>query len=178
MKCDVFNIWAEHMTDLKNYASKRVRNTDDVNDILQSVLIKFTKYCETKNDVKNFKGWLYRITHNAIIDFYKQSNLLVKSEPNDLAFQDNQGNSENIFIWLHYFIDSLPAKYSVPLKLHDLERKPQKEIADLLDLTLEATKSRILRARKMLKNKFEECGVIEHSENQLLYTITKPCCLS
>lgn len=178
MKCNVFNIWTDYKDDLKGYINKRVHDKDDVNDILQCVLIKFTKYCETKNDVQNIKGWLYRITHNTIIDYFKQSNRTAKTELNGLEVQDYQTDNENIFIWLHNFIDSLPTKYSLPLRLSALERKPQKEIADQLGLTLEATKSRIQRARRMLRDKFEECGIVEHIENQMLYTITKSCCLT
>lgn len=178
MKCDVFNIWKVYKEDLKAYINKRVPDRDDANDILQTVLIKFARYCETKNDVQNIKGWLYKITQNTIIDYFKNSNRTTNFQHSDLAIQDYKEFYDNIFIWLHNFIDSIPTKYSIPLRLSDLERKPQKEIADQLGLTLEATKSRIQRARKMLKDKFEECGIIEKSDSQLLYTVTKSCCLT
>lgn len=150
MKCDVFHIWINNKDNLKGYISKRVVDKSDVDDILQSVLIKFANYCETRNDVQNIKAWIYRITQNTIIDFYKKSNWTTSSDLEILKLQDNQTYDENIFIWLYNFIDDLPGKYSIPLRLSDLERKPQKEIAEQLGLTLEATKSRIQRARKML----------------------------
>ena len=179
MQCDVFNIWITYRDDLKGYVSKRVADKADADDILQSVLIKLVNYCEKKNDVRNVKGWIYRITQNTIIDFVKKSGRTANTDFETLIVQDHQDYDENVFVWLHNFIDSLPDEYAIPLRLSDLERKPQKDIAERLGLTLEATKSRIQRARKMVRQKFDECGIVEQTENQtFLFTITKSCCLT
>ena len=145
MKCDIYKIWETHNKELKGYVRKRVSNENDVEDILQTVLIKITNYCETKNNVKHVKAWIYKITQNTITDFYKQSNKNTK----------------------------------IAMELSDIEGVPQKTIADQLGLTLVATKSRIQRARKKLKEKFDECGEMEHIDNQTLsFTVTKSCCLA
>lgn len=47
--------------------------------------------------------------------------------------------------------------YEKPLYLSDIEQKPQQEIADILQLSLTATKSRIQRARKQLKELISDC---------------------
>lgn len=179
MKCDIFKLWETHREDLKGYVGKRVSNDHDINDILQSVLIKITNYCEVKNDVTYVKSWVYRITHNTIVDFYKNSKRTTSFDFENLRLQSTlAAYNENIYVWLHTFIDNLPVKYAEPLKLSDIEGKPQKEIAKELGLTLVATKSRIQRARKMLKEKFAECGITERSDSQSLeYTVTKKCCL-
>lgn len=179
MKCDIYTIWETYQIDLKSYVRKRVSNENDVNDIIQSVLIKITNYCETKNNVKYMKPWLYKITQNTIIDFYKKSKrITTNADFEHLHLQNDQDYDENIFIWLHNFIDKLPTKYSEPLILSDIKGKSQKKIAEQLGLTLTATKSRIQRARRKLREKFDECGTVDPSENQLFsYTITKACCL-
>lgn len=178
MKCDIFNIWKIHADKLKGYIKKRVSDENDIDDIMQSVLIKITNYCEKKKDVKYIKAWIYRITQNTIIDYYKKEERTVNINCERLTLQTTQEYNENIFIWLHNFIERLPKEYSEPLKLSDIEGKPHQKIAEQLGLTLSATKSRIQRARKKLREKFDECGTVEHSENQLFtYTITKSCCL-
>jgi len=178
MKCDIFNTWVTYRNDLKGYVKKRVPYENDVDEILQSVLIKITNYCESKNDVKYLKAWIYKITQHTIADFYKQSNRTTKIDLEYLHLQNTPKYDESIYIWLYNFIDNLPPKYSIPLKLSDIEGKPQKEIADQLGLALATAKSRIQRARKMVKSKFNECGVVEHSENKpLAFTITKHCCM-
>lgn len=179
MKCDIYTIWETYQKDLKAYVCKRVSNIEDANDIVQSVLLKATNYCTHKKNVTHIKAWLYRITQNTISDYYKQvkqtkSNVGLEN----LAQPNPQAYDENIFVWLYTFIDRLPSKYATPLRLSDIKRIPQKEIANELGLTLTATKSRIQRARKMLRDKFEECGKIEASENQFMsYRVTKTCCL-
>lgn len=179
MKCDIYTIWETYQIDLKSYVRKRVSNENDVNDIMQSVLIKITNYCETKNNVEYMKPWLYKVTQNTIIDFYKKSKrITTNADFEHLHLQNDQDYDENIFIWLHNFIDKLPTKYSEPLILSDIKGKSQKKIAEQLGLTLTATKSRIQRARRKLREKFDECGTVDPSKNQLFsYTITKACCL-
>ncbi|PRD54596.1 sigma-70 family RNA polymerase sigma factor [Sphingobacterium gobiense] len=179
MKCDIFNIWAAYRQEIKGYVKKRVTDEDDVNDIMQSVLIKITDYCETKNNVKFIKAWLYKVALNTLIDFHKKSKrTTTHSNFGQLYLHSQQEYDENIFVWLYNFIDELPTEYSEPLRLSDIEGMPQKEIAEQLGLTLTATKSRVQRARKMLRNKFDECGTVEPSESySMSYTITKSCCL-
>ncbi|MEK7854587.1 MAG: sigma-70 family RNA polymerase sigma factor, partial [Acidobacteriota bacterium] len=50
-------------------------------------------------------------------------------------------------------IVTLPTKYRVPIILRDIEGKTYDEIAEILDLGLGTTKSRISRARGLLKEK-------------------------
>lgn len=178
MKCDIFNIWEDHRTDLRSYVGKRVNNEHDVNDIMQTVLIKVTNYCERKNDVRHIKAWIYRIAQNTIIDFYKKSRKTSNANLERLHLYVSDEYDENVYVWLDNFIEGLPIEYSIPLRLSDIEGRPQKKIAAHLGLTLSATKSRILRARKKVRAKFDECGIVECSESQIWrFTITKSCCL-
>lgn len=179
MKCDIFNIWEDYRDGLKGYIIKRVHDENDAEDILQSVLIKVTNHCEKKNNVKHVKAWMYKVTNNTIIDFYKQSSRTINTDLAQLYLHHSQRYDESVFFWLDVFIDNLPVKFSLPLRLSDIEGKSQKEIAQQLGLTLAATKSRIQRARKKLREKFDKCGSVEQSENQTLsYTITKSCCFA
>ncbi|AWW29399.1 RNA polymerase subunit sigma [Echinicola strongylocentroti] len=179
MKCDIYTIWQTYQNDLRAYVRKRVSNVEDADDIVQSVLIKITSYCERKNNVTHIRAWLYRITQNTIVDYYKKSDqTTTEVSLENLDFPSFQDYDENIYVWLNKFIKTLPSKYALPLHLFDIKGKPQKEVAKQLGLTLSATKSRIQRARIMLRDKFDECGKMEASENQFMsYSITKTCCL-
>ncbi|MFD2037354.1 sigma-70 family RNA polymerase sigma factor [Belliella marina] len=179
MKCDIYNFWLSHKDELHGYISKRIPDRNDVDDILQAVLIKVTNYCESKNDVIHIKAWMYKITQNTIIDFHKKSIRNTNTEIGYSNLQYHPDYGENVYFWLHKFINRLPDEFSIPLRLSDLKGLPQKDIAKQLGLTLEATKSRIQRARKKVRLKFDECGVLEKPGNHPLeFTITKPCCLA
>ena len=52
-------------------------------------------------------------------------------------------------------IAALPEKYRVPIILRDIEGKSYDEVAEIMDLGLGTTKSRISRARALLKEKLE-----------------------
>ncbi|WBX76021.1 sigma factor-like helix-turn-helix DNA-binding protein [Tenacibaculum ovolyticum] len=58
----------------------------------------------------------------------------------------------------------LPEEYSTPLYLSDIEQKKQQEIAEILNLSLTATKSRIQRARKKLKELITNCIDISYNK--------------
>ncbi|AGA80491.1 sigma-70 family RNA polymerase sigma factor [Echinicola vietnamensis] len=180
MKCDVYTIWETYQRQLHAYVRKRVSNTYDAEDILQTVLIKVTNHCEQRNDVAHITPWLYRITQNTINDHYKRSKKIVPTDDQtNLSREQEGGYDEDFFVWLHKFMDQLPSKYARPLHLSDIKGVPQKEIAEKLGLSLTATKSRIQRARKILRERFDECGKVEASGDQLLsYNITKSCCLN
>jgi RNA polymerase sigma-70 factor (ECF subfamily) len=53
---------------------------------------------------------------------------------------------------------ALPETYSVPLVLRYAESLTYAEIAEILDITIPALKSRLFRARNMLAEKLEEKG--------------------
>jgi len=59
----------------------------------------------------------------------------------------------------------LPAKYSEPLIMSDIENIPLKIIGEKLGISLSATKMRVQRARKMLLNLFHECCEIEYTKS-------------
>ncbi len=52
-------------------------------------------------------------------------------------------------------IATLPGKYRAPLVLRDIEDKSNEEVAEILGLDLDTTKSRISRARSLLKEKLK-----------------------
>lgn len=58
-------------------------------------------------------------------------------------------------------LELLPKKYAEPLELSDIEGLKQQEVAEKLGLSLTATKSRVQRGRKLLKEQITECVHVE-----------------
>lgn len=156
--CDVAALWLEHKAALKNYIFKRVKDEELTKDILQEVLLKVYNFCFSRSGVKNVRSWLYQIAHNTIIDHFRKefknrnlkSDLELIEEDENLAFNEALGYIEPL-------LGFLPVKYAVPLRMADLEGMKQADIADKLNLSLTATKSRIQRARELLKKEFITC---------------------
>ena len=66
--------------------------------------------------------------------------------------------------YLRPLLSLLPEHYATPLRLADLEGMKQQDIADRVGLGLSAVKSRIQRARVMLREKIVECSHLELDE--------------
>ena len=160
--CDVPALSKEHKNELRNFILKRVKDQDLTNDILQDVLMKVYKFCISKSGVRNIRSWLFQIAQNTITDYYRK-----QSKFSDL---DNLTEIENVDQNLAFseasnyilpMLDFLPKEYAVPLKLADIDNMKQADIAKKLNLGLPATKSRIQRARQLLKVEFIACCYFE-----------------
>jgi RNA polymerase sigma-70 factor, ECF subfamily len=176
--CDVPALWFEHKTALKGYIHKRVADEDLVNDILQEVLLKVYKFCLSKSGVRNIRSWLFQITQNTITDHYRKNSHFTPLTESDDQFEDGDNTSfSEAAEFILPMINLLPGEYSLPLKLSDVDGMKQQEIAERLQLGLSATKSRIQRARAMLKDIFAECCIMEmNSAGQLISFDIRPDC--
>lgn len=157
--CDVPALWIEHKNALKNYIFKRVKDEDLSNDILQEVLLKVYNFCLSKSGVRNVRSWLYQITHNTMVDHFRKESKKGQSGNMEVEFVEEDENLafKEALEYIEPLISFLPQEYAVPLKMADLEGMKQVEIAQKLNLSLTATKSRIQRARSLLKAEFITC---------------------
>lgn len=161
VNCDVPGLWEEHKQMLRAYILKRVKDPELTEEILQEVLLKVYGFCIRTSGVKNLKSWLFQIAHNCIIDnFRKQRKLSDVDLPEEIEEDENLAFKEAIE-YLEPLIGFLPADYAVPLKLSDIDGLKQAEVAQKLNLSLSATKSRIQRARVLLKQEFITCCHLE-----------------
>lgn len=174
--CDIFEIWEEYKSSLLGYIKKRVVNDDDAKDILQDVLLKSYQFCSKGKTVLHLKSWLFKITQNTIVDYYKKNknisfNLDFVDEVNQISLIGEASEYIKVLLQL------LPEEYAIPLYMYDLDNISQKEIAQKLNLSLPNTKSRIQRGRLKLKERFLECCVVEFDENgEMISFDIKPDC--
>ena len=152
----VWSLWADYQDALKKYVFRYTKNEEITNDIVQDTLLKIHNSCCSDKDIKNVRSWLFQIAHNVMIDFFKKSN----KESYKIVHQiiDNKDDIyEELSIYIEPLISFLPEKYATPLKMADIEGLKQQEIANKLGLSLAGAKSRIQRARKLLKEEIHTC---------------------
>lgn len=123
--------------------------------------------------------WLYRIAHNHCKNRFKQRDRQREMEGPSLdagAFGraeegEEAGASRDVADWnyspsrlleqkelralIEKAVDNLPADYKVVLVLRDQQDLSYNEIADVTGLTLEAVKTRLNRARNMVRQRVE-----------------------
>ena len=57
---------------LRVYLRSRVSNEEDVEDLLQTIWIKFMTHADSIRTESAITGWLYRVAGNTVTDFYRQ----------------------------------------------------------------------------------------------------------
>jgi len=165
--CNLNDVIQNFYNNLKTYLTLRVKNNDLAEDILQEVMLKVTIAHQNNLEVKNLKAWLYQITRNTLVDYYRKNEKPVLKNEDELkdSVYYIQEDSFNISDYIIPMIELLPEKYSIPLMLSDIDNITQAEISSKLNLSLSATKMRIQRARKMLYNLFIKCCNIKYDKN-------------
>ena len=157
------DIWDDHKSHLLGFINTKIDDENISYDILQEVSIKLFNHVNQKKVISNHKNWLFQVTRNTIADHYRkhqrQTNFSIE-EPNYTLESTSCVCDLSGFVIQKY----LPEKYGKPLYLSDIEQMPQQEIAETLNLSLTATKSRIQRAREKLKALISDCIDIEFNK--------------
>ncbi len=142
--------------------ARKVRDESARDDLLHEVFIKFAAKFDTLNHQDNLCGYLHRITDNTIIDHYRRENRFLLTDDENVfekvarapAADDDCKLAD---CCLKSFINQLSPKYKEALILTELEGKSQKETAEELGLSYSGLKSRVKRAREMLKKAILDC---------------------
>ncbi|MGI9950077.1 RNA polymerase sigma factor SigZ [Vibrio hyugaensis] len=170
--------WLAHKEQLKNYIVKQTGDPDLADDILQEVYIKASQKIDQLEARSKIKSWLYRITHNAIMDHYRShrsyEELIDNQVEEELPIELE--NLQNIGQCLRPMFDCLPEKYRQAMVLAELDGLPQQTVADQLGLSLSGTKSRIQRGRVKLKEILMDCCNIEVGREGIVDFSPKPEC--
>ena len=172
----IVNVWSVSKDGLYNYALKKTKDKDIAQEILQQVLMKIYQACSNKTEIRNLRAWLFQVTHNAIIDYQKEQKKL-KNIPQKQIPSEDQSIWAELAFYIEPLIGFLPSKYAIPLELSVLKGLKQAEIAEQLNLSLSATKSRILRAKNLLRQEIETCCHLEkRADGQVLDFCIKDSC--
>jgi RNA polymerase sigma-70 factor (ECF subfamily) len=155
-------IWADFGSKLLSFIKARVNNPENAEDILQEVFIKIHEKSNQLKDERKLTSWIYQITRNAIIDYHRKKKIPVTSEFTELSSDTPEADLTPQFVkCMIPFVKELPDKYRYALEKTVYGDLSQKEYAEELNITYSAVKSRVQRARQMLKELFTECCSIK-----------------
>ena len=163
-------IWHEYHIRLAAFIGSKVAQ-DVVDDLLQEVFIKIHTHIDSLKEGVKLESWLYQITRNTIIDYYR-SNRTTEELPEWIE-QPQPEEEENIrkelSSCLEPMVKELPEKYRIAVQLSEIENKPQKEVAEQEEISLSGAKSRVQRGRVLLKQMLHDCCEFEISKkNQVI----------
>lgn len=155
----------QHVDELFRHASFRLSDRERARDLVQDTYLKAWDQVQNGAEIRHWRGFLYRILNNLIIDEYrrtKESSLdaILDEDPTALseklssegrAAVEDRLNDELLIEHIRALIPELPEAYRVAVTLRYVDGFSPKEIADLLDISENVASVRIHRAVAKLK---------------------------
>jgi RNA polymerase sigma-70 factor (ECF subfamily) len=136
---------------------------DDAKDILQDGFIKvFTQLKTFDKEKGSFESWLKRIIVNQAIDCYRKKKTIIHAMPaeelGDEIPDDNAEADEFDFSQeeLLSMVQQLPDGYRTVFNLYVMENMGHRDIAALLGVTENTSKTQFFKARKLLREKINQ----------------------
>lgn len=171
-----------HMDALYNFAFHLTLNEDDANDLVQETFLKAYRFIESYQQGTNAKAWLFKILKNGFINEYRRKT----KQPARVEFDDivsfhdteDEGRVEYLDLRQELFqgmlgdevtraLNELPVDFKTIILLCDIEEFSYEEIAKIIDIPIGTVRSRLHRARNILKEKLREYAQQEgYKENR------------
>jgi RNA polymerase sigma-70 factor, ECF subfamily len=157
----------EHGNSVLYLAYSYVKDRSIAEDIAQEVFLKAYTHVDRFQWDATIKTWLYRITVNRCKDYLKSWSYrtTVLSNVIDLAMGAPKEKETEMILMekdeksnLAQTIFSLPLKYREVIYLYYFQELGFNEISDLLNINTNTLKSRMKRAKEMLKKELEKGG--------------------
>lgn len=144
-----------HKTDIYNYAVNMLGDPDGAGDVLQDVFLRLFEKLNNGNGIIDVKNWLFICARNRCLNLIRESRL--RSGPAVFSEKDSTQISENVRLGrvLRALAD-LPVDQREALTLKALQEFSYAEIALIMQKTVPAVRSLIYRARRQLKERFEQ----------------------
>jgi RNA polymerase sigma-70 factor (ECF subfamily) len=162
-------IFHQYAPRIYNLARRMLANDADGEDVTQDVLLQVVRKLNTFRGEADFATWLHRVTVNAALVHRRKSAPRLAREASASAkdMEDSGRPVSFTSLWaagpdsqligqetrelIERAVRGLPEKYRDPFVLSDLEGRSNAEIGGLLGLSLPAVKSRLHRARLLLR---------------------------
>jgi RNA polymerase sigma factor (sigma-70 family) len=156
---------------LYNFAYRLTLDEDDANDLVQETYMKAYRFFDSYEQGTNAKAWLFRILKNSFInDFRKKSKQPSKVDYQEVeSFYNSDDVDENITTDLRIesvqemigdevanALNALAVDFRTIIILCDLEGFTYEEMAKILDIPIGTVRSRLHRARNLLKDKLKK----------------------
>jgi len=160
-----------HIDSMYNFAYRLTFDEDDAKDLVQDTYLKAYRFIQSFEQGTNAKAWLFRILKNSFInDFRKKSKQPAKVDYQEVeTFYNSEDVDKSITTDLRVdavqdmigdeisnALNSLDVDFRTVIILCDLEGFKYDEMAKILDIPIGTVRSRLHRARNLLKEKLND----------------------
>jgi RNA polymerase sigma-70 factor (ECF subfamily) len=138
---------------LYRYAIFLINDTAKTEDIIQNIFISlYDKLINDKNEINNLNAYLHCAVKNQVYKAIKKNEKEVEFEETkyEQVVQQNYDDTE-LFELIKKAINKLEPKYKEPYVLKEFNGMSHKEIAEILNLSVEGVRTRVHRAQLKIK---------------------------
>lgn len=159
-------LFASYHTKIRRYILSMVHDPAEADDLTQEVFLQVHRKMDSLRDPDAVVSWLYRIATHLCYDRFRKTSRQPRLEPldpgdrmetgplGDIADQlrlDRALEQTDMSACVRGYIEELSTEYRQVIFLHDLEEVTNREIAQMLGISLDAVKIRLHRARGKLQ---------------------------
>ena len=149
----VLAAWHRHEAELRGFLVGRVRDVDDVDDVLQDVFLKSMREGADFCRLDNPRAWLFRVARNALVDRFRVSRPQEEIPEHLVALEDDgRAPVDELDACMRRNLQELAPEDRQVIEACDLGGMRQQAFAEASGLSLAAVKSRLLRARQRLRD--------------------------
>jgi RNA polymerase sigma-70 factor (ECF subfamily) len=181
---DFKTIYDEHYPRILQYLTRLV-GPNDAEDTAQDVFDKINSGLAGFQGKSKLSTWIYRIATNTAIDrsrsaAYRHAVERIEidgdtdHDPRSVSDDHRPPDTDQLVIrkemrdCINEYIESMPHSYKTVIVLSDLEGLANKEIAEILDISIDNAKIRLHRARAKLKKMLSEACDFYYTEQSTL----------
>ena len=154
MKPPTEKVFQAHGDRLFSIAYTVCQNREDAEDAMQDTMIRYSCAKKEFESEEHIKAWLIRVVINRAKDirssFWRRNQANWEEEMASLPFEEPEDSR------LFQAVMNLPEKYRTVIHLFYYEDYDIKEIAHILKCPSGTVKSRLSRARALLKDRLKE----------------------
>ncbi len=150
-------LYARYNQPLLHTAYRMLGNKEDAEDAVQTTFLKVYKSIKNFQYKSKFSTYLFRILLNACIDIGKKKKKnnfrsMEKIENINIKYPDYEVKQE-----IEQALEKIPPKQRECFLLFTVGDRKQKEIAEILDISIGGVKSNIFQAKSKLRSYLSEC---------------------
>jgi RNA polymerase sigma-70 factor (ECF subfamily) len=164
--------WRELRVRLGAFVGRRVGNPADAEDIVQDVFVRMQRNLEALSSADRLDAWAFRITRNAIVDYYRAphrressgkqtAKILDELAADSIGAELSTDARAEMAHCIAPMVRQLPDDYRQAIELTELEDMTQTAAAERLGLSVPGMKSRVQRGRARLRAMLLRCCEIE-----------------
>ncbi len=143
----------QHHTDVRRFAITLCATPEDAEDAIQEALWIVSRKIGTLRVTSAFISWLFTIVKRECYRLLRirQKEVAIDTIPEPIDERDRQIERLQVAQEIAVAIKNLPPIYRQVLVMRDVEEMTAVEVSALLGITVEAVKSRLHRARNILR---------------------------